>query len=155
MAEPRRKPLEPPDPAVLAELKIRALFRVWQQQLGLDGWVIRVDFEAFEPATTTMQITRSHLYDRARVQVNNWVLTGKPPPEWEGREKGTITDLDTEEAVCHELLHAALNPMRRWTRLLDGECHRDAYDVAVEGYAEDEEAVIDKLARALVKAWPR
>jgi hypothetical protein len=143
----------------VTEQEIRGLFTAWQARLGLAEWIIRVDFEAFDPPTSTMQIHRSHNYNRATIKVNEWVTSGIPPETWEGQTwdghaKGEVTDLDVEEAVVHELLHAAIGPLWIGLNLLRGESHRDAHDVAVNTYDRTEENIIDQLAVALVKAWP-
>lgn len=138
----------------MTEQRIRDLFATWQERLGLAEWIIRIDFEAFDPPTSIMQIHRSSNYNRATIKVNEWVTSGVPPETWSGYARGEVTDLDVEEAVVHELLHAAIGPLWIGLNLLRGESHRDAHDVAVNTYDRTEENIIDQLAVALVKAWP-
>ncbi|HSZ70223.1 MAG TPA: hypothetical protein VK756_07665 [Solirubrobacteraceae bacterium] len=137
----------------MTEQGIRDLFAAWQTRLGLAEWIIRIDFEAIEPHTSTMQIHRSTNYNRATIKVNDWVTSGVPPDTWDGHVKGEVTDLDIEEAVVHELLHAAIGPLWIGLNLLRGESHRDAHDTAVNTYDRTEENIIDQLAVALVKSW--
>ena len=139
----------------MTEQEIRGLFTAWQARLGLAEWIIRVDFEAFDPPTSTMQIHRSANYNRATIKVNEWVMSGVPPETWDGHVKGEVADLDVEEAVVHELLHAAIGPLWIGVNLLRDESHRDAHDVTAHIYDKTEERIIDQLAVALVKAWPR
>lgn len=138
----------------MTEGQICDLFALWQGRLGLGEWSIRIDFEKIEPTTITMQIHRSPNYQRATIKVNEWVLNGTPPDDWNGHAKGAITDLDIEEAVVHELLHAAIGPLWIGINILERETHRDAHDVAANVFDRTEENVVDRLAVALVRAWP-
>jgi hypothetical protein len=138
----------------MTEKQIRELFKTWQHRLGLDQWVIRVDFEEFAPPTSTMQIHRSNDYDRAIIQVQLWVLHGTPPPTWDGYVKGEITDRDIEEGVVHELLHAAIGRLWKPINMLRGEAHTDALDMACSTFDYIEENCVDRLAVALVGSWP-
>lgn len=138
----------------MTEQQIRHLFTFWQQRLGLAEWRIRIDFEAIDPDTYTMQIHRSEQYQRATVKVQPWVLTNSPPKDWQAGI-GSISDLDIEESIVHELLHAAIGPLWIWRKMLRPECHTDAIDTAERAYDHLEEGLVDKLAVALVKAWPK
>jgi hypothetical protein len=138
----------------MTEGQICDLFTLWQGRLGLGEWSIRVDFEKIDPAATIMEIHHSRNYQLATIKVNDWVLTGTPPEDWNGHAKGAITDLDIEEAVVHELLHAVIGPLWIGINILRGESHRDAHDVAVSVFDSTEENVVDRLAVALVRAWP-
>lgn len=138
----------------MTEKQIRDLFTLWQKRLGLYRWHIRVDFEAIDPETVTMCIHRSLDYERAIIKVQPWLLTGTPPKDWEGVAKGVVSDLDIEEAVVHELLHAVIGPLCIWHALLEHESHRDALDTANRAHTKIEEGIVDRLAVALVREWP-
>ena len=111
-----------------------------------------VQFEEIYPATTTMQCHKSVEYNRATVKVQNWVVSGTPPPIWEAGR--AFVDRDVEEAVVHELLHCVTSRYWCWSTLLRDETHRDALDVARRAFDAVDENIIDCLAVALVKAWP-
>jgi hypothetical protein len=137
----------------VTEEQVLAFVVAWQHRLGLDLWRITVVFESIEPSTITMQVHKCRDYERATIKVQPWVLTNSPPPEWLVGI-GCITDLDIEEAVVHELLHCCLDKLWNWPSLLGPETHVDALGTAVRAFDHDEESVVDKLAVALVRAWP-
>jgi hypothetical protein len=138
----------------VTELDIRDLFTIWQGRLGLAEWRIRIDFEAIDPETVTMQVHKCRNYQRATVKVQPWVLTNSPPEDWQAAI-GAVSDLDIEEAVVHELLHCCTDTLWQWAELLRPETHVDALDTAVRAWEAAEESVVDKLAIALVAAWTR
>ena len=134
--------------------EIRDLFTLWQGRLGLAEWDIRVTFERIKPDTITMQIHRSVNYQRATIKVQPWVVTGKPPKEWQ-TGLGRVRKRDVEECVVHELLHAVIGPGWIWANLLDGHLDPTVLSMVTGTYDLIEEGYVDMLAVALVRAWPK
>lgn len=143
------KRVRPYKSVTLAE--IEEIARVWAERLGLTEWDIEWRVASFR-RTSTMSVHRSRQYDRACIKVNRWVLTNTPPKDWHAGRKATMHDV--EESVVHELLHCHLMQLDRWQKHLRNEgVHVDAYDVAVAVHDDNEEAIVDRLARALTRAY--
>ena len=143
-------------PGPFNEDEIFTLFARWKERLGLGEWKIDVRFERIKPKTTTMRVYKSVNYQRATIKVQPWILTGKPPASWQ-RGRGVITAEDIEEAIVHELLHICLGSLWCWAHLLDNRFGDDMQrTISTVGKVFDgvEEGIVDRLAVALVRAWP-
>lgn len=134
------------------EREIRDLFALWQRRLGLGEWYIHIEFAKLKPKTVTMRCHKSVNYQRARIQVQQWVLEGRPPKNWRS-PTGVLTALDIEEAAVHELLHCVVGPIWIWEQLLDGLNDSKHHAMAARAFDKAEEGLVDKLAVALVRAW--
>jgi hypothetical protein len=134
------------------EKHLRALFNIWSKRLGLGHWTIEVVVEKIKPRTTSMRTSKSLHYDRGRITVQPWVLTGDAPPDWHpapGRSfKGVV-----EETVVHELLHLLLWETSSAICLLHQFSKKSAYGAAVTVQEHQEEGMVDRLSVALVRAW--
>jgi hypothetical protein len=122
----------------------------WQKRLGLEAWRIDVRVEACDTSTCYAQIARAGDYKDAVLSVQPWLLG-------DGRGPDTVMHPDVaqdrqrvEEIIVHELLHLAVQPMRRVVDTLDGQLHRDVARVFDDSLDQAEERVVDELARALV-----
>jgi hypothetical protein len=131
--------------------EIEAMAALWTERLGLTEWEIEYRVATFK-RTSTMRVHRSEQYDRACIKINKWVLTNTPPKDWHAGRKATLHDV--EESIVHELLHCHLIQLDRWQKHLRNEgVHTDAYDVAVVVHDDNEEAIVDRLARALTRSY--
>jgi hypothetical protein len=137
----------------VTERNLRHLFDVWIGRLGLQHWTIGIVIERIKPATTTMRTTKSPHYDRGRVTVQPWVLTGKPPANWHKAPNITF-EQQIEMTVAHELLHLLGWEFGSAIYLLSEHSKKSAFDVAIRVQEHEEENFVDRLSRALVEAWP-
>lgn len=131
--------------------EVEECLRLWQVRLGLSGWDIDVKVNRIKPRTVGMQCCRSPQYDRAVIRVNEWVLTNKPPHSWHDGRKMTWWDI--EEHCIHELLHCHIGPLDRWQHRLKGYVQQDVWSQVACAYDDEEEHVVDRLARALISAF--
>lgn len=133
--------------------ELNALFDTWKPRLGLDLWSIEISVEAFDEETDAMECSQSRDYNEARIKVQPWILSNKPPENWHAGKK-SISDFEIEKYVVHELLHCVAKRTKEWQFTLNGQLHRDLWDVAIRAAAQAEEFTVDALATALVKTWP-
>lgn len=142
--------LKPYKSVTLAELD--ACIRVWQDRLGLKDWDIEVRMKRIKPRTVGFRCCRSAQYDRAVIQVNDWVLTNTPPRSWHAGRKATLADL--EDSCVHELMHCHIGPLDRWQNRVHGYLQGDVLRQVATAYDDEEEHVVDRLARALTSSFP-
>jgi hypothetical protein len=136
----------------MSERKLRALFDAWIERFGLSHWEIEIVVERIKPRTTTMRTTKSPNYDRARVSVQPWVLTAKPPATWHGAPSQTFAE-QIETTVVHELLHLCIWSTSEAICLLQPFSKRSAFATTVAVQEGREELAIDNLSRALTRTW--
>ena len=141
----------------MTEAELRRLLRAWQKRLGLDHWSLVMHVGGGElEADDMMNVHRSPTYERAAIYVQPWLVgRGEPPPDVFYVAFGK-PDSYIETSLVHELLHLAFRDLRAITRSdLDGYLHRDVYDQVEKAAERAEEQAVDRLAEALVRAWPR
>jgi hypothetical protein len=126
--------------------EVEDCIRLRQDRLGLHDWDIEVKVKRIKPRTVGMQCCRSAQYDRAVINVNDWVLTNTPPRSWHDGRKMTWT-----EHCIHELLHCHIDPLDRWQHRLHGYVQNDVWRQVACAYDDEEEHVVDRLARALIQ----
>jgi len=136
----------------MTEPLLRAVFDKWIERLGLSHWMIEIVVHKFKPRTTTMQTTKSPHYDRGRVLVQPWVITGELPADWH-KASDVSFEQEIERTVVHELLHLLLWETSSAICLLHGASKQSAYAVVVAVQEHQEEHFVDGLACALVKNW--
>lgn len=137
----------------MTEKKLRELFSLWQNRLGLDRWRVVVEIGGVTIDGAYMQCVRSVSYRRARIHVQPWVLTNDIP---EGLIVQDFTPKEIECAVVHELLHCPTLPLAAMVQDdLDGMLHRDVQAVFEASFHRAEENFIEDLALALVENWPK
>ena len=137
------------DRLILAD--VEAIAAVWIPRLGLQAWHIEFSEAMMKPKTTSMRCYRYASYDRAHIKVASWLLKNEPPKGWQGGRKATMWDV--EETVVHELLHCHLMQLDRWQKHLHGSSNEHAWAATVLYHDEAEEAIVDRLARALTTAF--
>lgn len=137
----------------MTERQLRALCDVWIERLGLAHWTIEVAVEKIKPRTISMQTTKSPHYDRGRIVVQPWVLSGNPPSDWHPAPHRTLEQV-IEETMVHELLHLLLWETSSAICLLAKFSKASAYSAAVTVQEHQEEGFVDRLSVALVKGWP-
>jgi hypothetical protein len=138
----------------MTERRLRKMFDDWIDRLGLGHWTIEVAVEKIKPATTTMRTTKSPHYDRGRVIVQPWVLTGTPPANWH-KAAGVPFERVIQETIVHELLHLLLWECSSAIYLLADFAKHPAFTTALAVQEHYEENLVDRLSVALVGAWPR
>jgi len=136
----------------MTEQQIRDLFTLWQQRLGLSHWTIEVAVEKLKPRTTSMRTSKSPHYDRGRIVVQPWVVTGDPPPDWY-KAPDTSFERVIEETIVHELLHLCLWECSSAICLLAPSSKKSAYQAAITVQEHQEEHFVDRLSVALVRAF--
>jgi hypothetical protein len=135
----------------VTELELRRFFETWIERLGLQHWTIEIVVARLKPKTTTMRTTKSPNYDRGRVTVQPWVLTGKPPANWHQSPDMTFAE-QIEATVIHELLHLLLWETSSAIYLLSEHAKRSAFDCAISVQESREENFVDRLSVALLNA---
>lgn len=137
----------------MTEARLRRLVHTWAGRLGLEKWRILVEIEAHDDGTCSASTHRSRTYDAATIVFQPWIVGRQPPPtDWPGR--AWTSDDEIERTVVHELLHCCLRDCREAALgPVDGQIHRDAFNVFEAGWRYAEEQVVDRLANALVDAW--
>lgn len=137
----------------MSERQVRDLFAVWQERLGLSHWMIEVAVEKIKPRTASMRTTKSPHYDRGRITVQPWVISGEPPADWYPAPNRTFEQV-IEETIVHELLHLLLWETSSAIYLLAKFSKPAAYATAITVQEHQEEGMVDRLSVALVAAWP-
>jgi hypothetical protein len=136
----------------VTEERLRQLLEVWRGRLGLDHWRIELELGGLDDDTDLMEISRSKVYERARLYVAPWLLVGGPPVP-----AGVLlepSDDVVESSLVHELLHCLTRDLRAITRDdLEGLVHRDAHTALDLAAYRAEERLVDELAEALVRAF--
>lgn len=137
----------------LTEADLRVRFKLWLERLGLDRWIVTLEVGGAEDETAYMETVRSSSYERGRIHVAPWVLgIGEVPNDV------LVTNFDAEfveAALVHELLHLHTRDMRAVVRDdLISQVHRDVYTQLEKAMERAEEQCVDRLALALVRAWP-
>lgn len=133
----------------MTEDDLRKLFAVWIDKLGLSHWSIEIEINKFKPRTTTMQAWKSPHYDRGRIVVQPWVISGEPPSDWHPAPDVPFVQV-IEETVVHELLHLLLWNTTEVIGLLRPFSKRSAFETAIKVQENEEENFVDRLSCALV-----
>lgn len=137
----------------MTEHELEMLLRTWQRRLGLSHWHIHLRQGNVERSNSYLDIERVPTYERAVISYQPWLLTGEPP---ENVMDIPLTDRVVEEKIVHELLHCHTIGMAGVVRdHLDGQLHHDVHSVVTEVFGFEEERCVDRLAAALVRAWPQ
>lgn len=126
--------------------------RVWQERLGLTDWEIIFRVCKIKPKTTSMRNRQSVQYDRSVIEVQPWVLAGEPPAGWHAGIDLTVEEV--EATIVHELLHCHLASLDGWRKHLSGHVDDKLLQVVCTVHDDQEEAVVDRLARALTSSLP-
>lgn len=137
----------------MTEKRLRELFTLWQSRLGLDHWEIEVIMGDVGDDGAYMDCHRSVKYNRARIHVQPWVLSNKPPNNVLIRD---FTPQVIETSAVHELLHCSTLHMTAMVQDdLDGQLHRDAFSMFDRGFDRQVELYVENLSQALVRNWPK
>lgn len=133
--------------------EINRLVTVWQPRLGLSGWDILTMVGDMDDETARMEIDMSNQYENAVIHVAEWLLRDEPP----AKTMFAHMPMDSEtlqQTVVHELLHCVFRDIKQLVQeVIDGQLQRDADIIFCRVFDRVEEATIDRLATALVKAW--
>jgi len=114
--------------------EIEALIEWWQPVLGLSHWRIRLDDSE---NGNRGQVQTDFVYPNAVIQVN--------PKNGElFKDHG-----DLEELILHELLHISFNLLRRAAHKGAYRASKDSKRIARRQFSEQEEIVVETLARSL------
>jgi hypothetical protein len=140
--------------SAMTEAQVRRLIETWAKRLGLERWRIEVTVGTCESESAYMEVNRSTVYERATLTVASWVVgVGNRP---EPVIAVPLTEDFIEACVVHELLHLHTRDLRAVVRDdCDGLVHPDAYRQLDATAERIEEQTVDRLAEALVRAWPR
>jgi hypothetical protein len=137
----------------VTEAEVRKLFEVWAGRLGLDRWWLKVEIGSPEEADSIIEVNRSTVYERAVITVPPWVVGQADRPD---SVLGLDGDDRIEASVVHELLHLITRDLVAIVRDdCDGLVHPDAYRQLDKAIHRIEEQTVDRLAEALVRAWPK
>jgi hypothetical protein len=114
--------------------EIEALIEWWQPVLGLSHWRIRLDESQ---SKNRAQVSTDYVYPNAVIELN--------PENGElFKDHG-----DLEELVLHELLHISFNLLKRAAYRGTYRASKDSKRIARRQFSEQEEIVVETLARSL------
>lgn len=133
--------------------ELEKLFKFWIPKLGLSHWRIRPTIEEFKPVHNAAQCQRTTYYNEAVIRFQHWLLDRNPPPVTAWKNGDTITDLEIEEVVVHELLHCTFAPIARSTVISRNLLKRKEYEMLDDSRDNAEETVIEDLATNLVRSF--
>jgi hypothetical protein len=116
----------------MTRARLEKIVRRWQRDLGLETWEITIEWDEPAKEDCVAAVWRARDYDRATLYMAK---------EWQ-----TWTEREAHLNVTHELMHLVTREVEHVLDLVDGQIHRDAYEILRQSHRHYVEQAVDRLA---------